>query len=260
MPWLHRRLGTPVLTFILNLFYGSRISDANCGLRGFRREAVLGLDLKCKGMEFASEMVIRAAQSGLRIAETPTDYFAAGSDRTPHLHAFRDGWRHLRFMLLLCPKWLFLIPGLVLFLVGLATTVLLLIRPVALFGYSMGLSAGVFAAALMFVGLQVALLGVFGAMFFSSQGLLKEDRVVRFLRRFFTLEKGLVLGVVTLLAGLAMGAATVGLLVESPHTPSYVNIAATRLSIVSTFVTLLGLQFIFFSFYLSLLDLNKTLE
>jgi hypothetical protein len=147
-----------------------------------------------------------------------------------------------------------------LFLVGLAATVLLIVKPVELFGYSMGLSAGVFAAALMFVGLQVALLGVFGAMFFDSQGMLKEDRVVRFLRRFFTLEKGLVLGGLTLLVGVATGAVTVGMLIHSPHTASYVNIGATRMSIVSIFVTLLGLQFIFFSFYLSLLDLNRTLD
>jgi hypothetical protein len=260
MPWAHRHLGTPVLTFVLNLFFKARISDANCGLRGFRREAILALGLKCRGMEFASEMVIRAAQGGLRIVETPVDYSAAGPGRVPHLHTFHDGWRHLRFMLLLCPKWLFLIPGLVLFLAGLATTVLLIVKPVVLFGFSMGLSAGVFAAALMFVGLQVALLGVFGAMFFSSQGMLKEDRVVRFLRRFFSLEKGLILGGLTLLGGVVLGAVTVGMLIHSPHTPSYVNIAATRLSIVSIFVTLLGLQFIFFSFYLSLLDLNRTLE
>ncbi len=120
MPWSHRWLGTPVLTFVLNRFFGARISDANCGLRGFRKEAIERLGLQADGMEFASEMVIRAAQRRLRIAETPIAYYASPPDRVPHLHSFRDGWRHLRFMLIWCPKYLFFIPGLMLLLGGLA--------------------------------------------------------------------------------------------------------------------------------------------
>src|SRR6266567_2936015 len=125
MPLHHRYLGNPVLTGILNLFFHAGISDAHCGMRAFTRAAYERLGLKTGGMEFASEMIIRASQQGLRIAEIPTDLHKDGRDRPPHLRSFRDGWRHLRFMLLMCPAWLFRVPSVCLAGVGLALMVLL---------------------------------------------------------------------------------------------------------------------------------------
>jgi len=259
MPWLHRYVGTPMLSRILSLFFGCRISDANCGMRGFARKAILDLNVRCSGMEFASEMIVKAAQGGLKISETPVSYRAAPRDRTAHLRTFRDGWRHLRFMLILCPRYLFLFPGLGLFLVGVVFTGLLLARPVTLFGVHLGLSVGIFAGALMFIGVQVALFGVFCAIFYSSAGLKKEDRLSRYFRLHFTLEGGLVLGAIVLVAGIVLGLVTIGLLAKIAGTPG-VNIPLTRLAAVSVFIALLGVQIIFFSFYLGVFNLNKTLE
>ena len=141
MPWSHRWIGTPVLTFLLNRFFAARISDANCGMRGFRKEAMEKLDLQADGMEFASEMVILAAQRRLRISETPIDYYPSPPGRVPHLHSLRDGWRHLRFMLIWCPKYLFFIPGLILLLGGLAMAAVSLLGNVVIFRVQLGLSS-----------------------------------------------------------------------------------------------------------------------
>src|SRR5712664_2876141 len=122
MPLLHRFLGNPVLTWVLNLFFGAGITDAHCGMRGFSRAAVRALSLRSPGMEFASEMVIRAAQQKLRIGEVPTSLKPDGRGRAPHLRTWRDGWRHLRFMLLFSPWWLFAVPGLLTMTLGLALT------------------------------------------------------------------------------------------------------------------------------------------
>jgi glycosyltransferase involved in cell wall biosynthesis len=260
MPWLHRHLGTPVLTGVMNLFYRARISDTNCGLRGFSRRAIEGLGLRCRGMEFASEMVILAAQEGLKIAETPISYRAPAIERKPHLRTFRDGWRHLRFMLMLSPTWLFIYPGLALMLSGGALTSLLWLRPVAVMGIPLGLSVTLFAGALVFIGLEVALSGVFGLVLYASGGQAQRTNwLTRFVVRSFSLERGLIVGVVILCAGLAMSLATTGVLVRV-SAPEVIDVGVTRLSIISTFVVLLGVQVIAFSFFLGLADLNKTLE
>src|SRR5437016_3754476 len=119
MPWLHRYVGNPVLTGILNLFFHSPIGDAHCGLRGFRKESYLRLGLQTSGMEFASEMVVKACLNRQKITEVPTVLHPDGRDRPPHLRSFRDGWRHLRFLLLMCPLWLYLIPSGFLLTIGL---------------------------------------------------------------------------------------------------------------------------------------------
>ena len=211
-------------------------------------------------MEFASEMVIKAAKNGLKISEMPIPYYPSRRDRIPHLHTFRDGWRHLRFMLVFCPKYLFLLPGLILFLGGAGLSAALMLKPVVLFGVPLGLSAGMFAGALMFIGLQVALLGVLGATFHSSAGLWKPDRLNRFLQRYFTLEKGLALGAATFALGVALGVITIVLLRRTVGVSPNVDISVTRMSTISIFIALLGMQLVFFSFSLSLFDLNKTLE
>jgi glycosyltransferase involved in cell wall biosynthesis len=260
MPWMHRHVGTPVLTALMNLFYRTGISDTNCGLRGFRRKAVEGLDLRCNGMEFASEMVIRASQEGLRIAETPIAYAAPSAARKPHLNTFRDGWRHLRFMLVLSPTWLFLYPGLAVFLAGFALMGLLMVRAVAVMGIPLGLSAVLFAGMLMFIGLQATLFGVFGVLLSGRDAHHAHTaRPARLFVRWFTVERGLLAGAIVACLGLVLGAITVRWLL-SVTTPSSIHAGVTRLSIVSTFVTLLGIQITSFSFFLGLADLDRTLE
>jgi len=119
MPWSHRYIGTPMISFLGRLFYHSKIGDFNCGLRGYYRQAILDLDLKCLGMEYASEMIVQANLNHLKIIEIPTTLKKDGRSKPSHLKSFQDGWRHLKFLLLYSPKWLFLIPGLVLMLIGL---------------------------------------------------------------------------------------------------------------------------------------------
>jgi glycosyltransferase involved in cell wall biosynthesis len=258
MPWSHRYVGTPVLTALMNLFYRTGISDTNCGLRGFRRATVEGLSLRCNGMEFASEMVIRASQEGLRIAETPIAYAAPTVERRPHLNTWSDGWRHLRFMLVFSPTWLFLYPGLLVFLAGLLLMGLLMTRPVAVLGIPLGLSVVLFAGMLMFTGLQATLFGVFGLLLYGREGH-RLAGVARFFARSFTVERGLVIGALVACLGFGLAGATVCWLL-SVATPSSIHAGVTRLSIVSTFITLLGIQITSFSFFLGLADLDKTLR
>lgn len=157
MPPLHRYLGNPVLSFLGRLFFKVPVRDFHCGLRGFEREAILSLGLSCKGMEFASEMVVKAALAGLRIAEVPTTLSPDGRDRAPHLRTWRDGWRHLRFLLLFSPRWLFLYPGLVLFLAALAQLMASAIVPSSMTSWPVGIHAMLFAAAALVLGYQTVL-------------------------------------------------------------------------------------------------------
>jgi len=261
MPWLHRWVGTPFLTTVMNIFFGSKISDTNCGMRAFTKRAVEKLNLKCNGMEFASEMVIKAAQKKLKIVETPIDYYATAPDRVPNLHTFRDGWRHLRFMLVLAPTYLFLVPGLLIFLLGLALSLVLFFKQNAsLFNIPLGLSTAMFANALLFMGLQIGLFGVYAIISNTAQGLMEADGFSRWINKYFNLELGLSVGGVILFIGLVVGGITISMLLEVSNEMASVNIPVTKLSIISVFTVLLGLQIIFSSFYISLFNLNKTLE
>jgi glycosyltransferase involved in cell wall biosynthesis len=261
MPWLHRWVGTPVLTAILNLFFGSKISDVNCGMRGFTRATITRLNLKCRGMEFASEMVVKAAQRRMNIKETPINYYPGLPGRTPNLHTFRDGWRHLRFMLMMGPKYLFMLPGALLFVFGLLFSGwLLLTERAMIFNIPLGLSTAIFANALALTGLQVVFFGVYAIIFNTSTGLQEEDSVSRWAKKYFNLEAWLLAGSVILFGGLISGAVTAGLLYQVSGHMSEISIPVTKLAIISIFLFLLGIQIVFSSFYLSLFNLNKTLE
>lgn len=157
MPPLHRYLGNPVLSFMGRLFFKSKIGDFHCGLRGFERQAIRQLELCCEGMEFASEMVVKASLSGLRVTEVPTILSPDGRDRPPHLRTWRDGWRHFRFLLLFTPRWLFLYPGVVLTLLSLAQLLLAHFQPVSLGRWPVGIHTQLFAAAGMVLGYQTML-------------------------------------------------------------------------------------------------------
>ncbi|MFH0983967.1 MAG: glycosyltransferase family 2 protein [Candidatus Omnitrophota bacterium] len=260
MPHLHRWFGTPVLTFILRLFFKAPISDVNCGMRGFRKDAVERLGLRCTGMEFASEMLIKASMEKLKIQETPIDLHAGPPDRKPHLRSFRDGWRHLRVMLALCPKYLFVYPGSILSLLGLLLLVAVHIPGFKVFGMSLGISSAAFSSALFFMGIQIALFGVYSIALNHANGILKEDRITRFFKTTFTLERGLVLGGIILAAGLVMGITTIGLIFTYAHNLSYVDIPLARLAILSIFVTMIGIQVVFSSFFISLVNIREMLK
>lgn len=260
MPWLHRWVGTPVLTCVLNRFFHAGISDANCGMRGFRKDAIESLGLKCDGMEFASEMVIQAARRNLRIRETPIAYYRSAPDRVPHLNSFRDGWRHLRFMLVWCPKYLFIVPGLLLFLAGILLTALSLASVVTIFRVRLGLSSAVFFSALTIVGAQVLMFGVYATMLNQEAEGIEVDRISRWFRRHFTLERGLIGGVLLFAIGLVLDFVAVAMLYQRYSEVPVIDVPITGLAVISVFLTLLGIQVIFTSFYMGLLDMGRTLK
>jgi glycosyltransferase involved in cell wall biosynthesis len=261
MPWLHRWVGTPVLTKVINLFFNVKISDVNCGMRGFRKESMEKLKLKCRGMEFASEMVAKAGQKKLNIKEIPISYHATPPGRTPSLRTFADGWRHLRFMLMFSPRYLFLLPGLIIFLFGLLFTTLLFWKEsIAIFNIPLGVSTAIFANACLLTGLQVMLFGVYAIILNSSQGLIERDRISDFFEKNFTLERGLVVGAVILGVGMVMGITTIVLIFKMAGDFSKIHVSLTKLAAVSIFIVLLGIQMIFSSFYISLFSTTKTLE
>jgi glycosyltransferase involved in cell wall biosynthesis len=204
MPFLHRYLGNPVLSLIGRLFFRARIRDFHCGLRGFRRDAVLGLDLQTSGMEFASEMVVRAALARLPIAEVPTTLAVDGRSRPPHLRTWRDGWRHLRFLLMFSPRWLFLYPGLALILFGVLGTAALFAGPL-MFTARLSLDdhSYLVATVAMLVGIQVAGFGVVARHFASAYGLLPRSRALVATMRVVTLERGLLGSLALLVFGIS---------------------------------------------------------
>jgi glycosyltransferase involved in cell wall biosynthesis len=203
MPLLHRYVGNPVLTGIGRLFFGGSCRDFHCGMRGFGRDAILASDLRTTGMEFASEMVVKALLHGLKVTEVPTTLSPDGRSRPPHLRSWRDGWRHLRFLLLYSPRWLFLYPGALLILVGLATGFWLLPGPRTIANTTLDVHTLLYAAAAVIVGFQSVLFAVFTKVFAISEGLLPADPRLEKLFRVLTLEVGLFVGSVLTLAGLA---------------------------------------------------------
>jgi len=255
MPALHRYLGNPVLTGIGRLFFGSPAGDFHCGLRGFSREAYERMQLQTTGMEFASEMVIAATLKRLRIAEVPIVLHKDGRSRPPHLRSWRDGWRHLRFMLLYSPNWLFLYPGLLLLGLGLLLGGRLAVGPLEVHGAVLDVHSLLVSGFLVILGYQAVTFSVFTRLFAAREGFLPEDRWGR-LTGVVGLERGLLAGatmsalglVLLVTAVLGWSSASFGQL--DPHVTMRQVIPAVVLSTV-------GLQTVFSSFLFSLLGLRK---
>jgi hypothetical protein len=203
MPFLHRYLGNPVLSLIGRMFFRSGIRDFHCGLRGLRRDAILGLDLRTSGMEFASEMVVRAALNRLAIAEVPTALAVDGRSRPPHLRTWSDGWRHLRFLLMFSPRWLFLYPGAALFVLGLVGTLVLLPGPL-MFTSQFGVDEHTFLVATIaiLVGVQVVGFGVIARHFAAANGLLPRSKSLDGLMARISLERGLLIALALMCSGI----------------------------------------------------------
>jgi glycosyltransferase involved in cell wall biosynthesis len=202
MPALHRYLGNPVLSFIGRLFFGSPVGDFHCGLRAFRRDRILNLGLQSGGMEFASEMVVRATLEGLKVVEVPTTLSPDGRSRRPHLRTWRDGWRHLRFLLMYSPRWLFFNPGLVLVALGLLVGIPVTIAPLRIGSVTLDVDSLLAAAACLIIGFQSVLFAVLTKIYATEEGFLPESSRLNRALKIATLERSLLVGVVLALCGI----------------------------------------------------------
>jgi glycosyltransferase involved in cell wall biosynthesis len=256
MPFLHRWVGNPFLSWLGRVFFGCPVGDFQCGLRGFRKEAIDGLHLRTLGMEFSTEMVVKATLFRLRIIEIPTTLSPDGRDRPPHLRTWRDGWRYLRFLLLYSPRWLFLYPGIVLFLLGGAIGGWLLPGPRTIGAVTFDYNTLLFAAMAILIGFQSVVFAVFTKTFAISEGLLPEDPRLTRLFRYITLEVGLVVGVLLMLGG--VGIWFFGLSYWHRHDFGPLNPDVTMRIVIPGLVALtLGVQTILSSFFVSVLGLSR---
>jgi glycosyltransferase involved in cell wall biosynthesis len=249
MPWLHRYIGNPILTGLLNLFFRTGVKDAHCGMRALRTDVLGRLDLRTTGMEFASEMVIRASKEKLRIAEFPIEYHPRGGESK--LSSFRDGWRHLRFLLVHSPTHLFVVPGMV--LAGLGTLIVVLVGGgLDFFGRSWGIHALIGGALLMVVGTQVLALGLcahaYGTYFMGER-----DPWFDRMRARFRLEHGLLLGGLFVLIGIVLG----GIIVGTWISHGFGSLADEHMAVVAATLIIVGIQIFFSSFLLSILGLRR---
>lgn len=248
MPFLHRYLGNPVLTGIGKLLFGSPCNDFHCGLRGFRKDAISSLELQTTGMEFASEMVVKATLHKMQITEVPTTLSPDGRSRPPHLNTWRDGWRHLRFLLMYSPRWLFFYPGIFLILAGLLATLSLLPSP--------KVHSLLYSSTAMTIGFQIVMFALFTKVFGISEGLLPEDRRLNRLFEYLNLETGLIAGCALLLMGTAASVYAFG--IWGQHDFGSLNPTETMPIVIPGVTCLaLGIQAIFSSFFLSILGLKR---
>lgn len=257
MPWTHRWIGNPVLSTLGRLFFLCPVTDFHCGLRAFSRHCYETLDLRTTGMEFASEMVIKATLKGLRIAELPITLYKDGRDRPPHLKSWRDGWRHLRFMLLYSPRWLFLVPGFTLLIGGALAGGVLLRGPVTILGIGFDTNTLLVASMAVLVGFKLIAFAVFSKIFAITEGLLPEDpHLLNRLFQWFRLETGLFLGIGVSLLGVALLSWGILYWYQNDFGPmSYPD--SLRLVIPGVLGLTLGIEIIFSSFFLSLLGLSR---
>ena len=255
MPALHRYLGNPVLSFIGRLFFGAPIGDFHCGLRGFDRDAVRALDLRTPGMEFASELVVKAALAGWRIAEVPTVLHPDGRGRPPHLRRWRDGWRHLRFLLLFSPRWLFLYPGVLLLALGATLTAVLYFTPLRVLGAGLDIHSMLYASAAALLGMQLCLFALFARVSAQNAGLLPRQPALERLLSTLTLERGLLFGLAVLVAGLVWSGLAVWEWRAAGFGPLDPRVVM-RDTIPATALMVSGMELMLASFLLSVLRLK----
>ena len=256
MPPLHKYLGNPVLTWVGQLFFSSPAGDFHCGLRGFRRDSILKLELQTTGMEFASEMVVKASLYKLRITEVPTVLSPDGRSRPPHLRTWRDGWRHLRFLLLYSPRWLFLYPGSALMIWGLIVSIWLLPGTQNIGGINFDVHTLLYSSIAIIVGFQAVTFAFFTKVFAISEKLLPEDPKLNKIFRYVTLETGLIVGVTLILIGII--GSFLSLTIWSGTAFGSLDSSKTlRLVIPSLTCLTVGLQMVLSSFFLSVLSLKR---
>jgi glycosyltransferase involved in cell wall biosynthesis len=256
MPFLHRFLGNPVLSWLGRLFFGCPVGDFQCGLRGFRKDSIDRLELQTTGMEFSTEMVVKATLFNLRIIEIPTTLSPDGRDRPPHLRTWRDGWRYLRFLLLYSPRWLFLYPGAFLLLLGAAISVWLLPGPRTIGRVTFDYHTLLFGAMAILIGFQSLNFAVFTKAFAVTEHLVPEDPRLTRAFRYVRLEAGLIVGMLLILAG---GTTWIfGLSYWRSHHFGALDPEKTLRIVIPGFVSLtLGVQIVLSSFFISVLGMGR---
>ncbi len=253
MPWHHRYIGNPVLSFIGKLFFKTPANDFHCGIRAFTKEAIERMKLQTSGMELASEIVIKASILGMKVCEVPTRLFPDGRDRPPHLRSFRDGWRHLRFLMLYSPAWLFLYPGLLLLVAGGLLALLLFFGPVNLGFRYIDFHTFIAAGSLFYLGLNMVSFAVITRVYAYQSGLLPNTPRLFRLFRYINLEKGLVAGSALIVTGLAL---LIWALVLSDNFAQIGFDASVRLVFGGALALVSGAQVVFSSFVLSMLGME----
>jgi len=256
MPPLHRYLGNPVLSSIGRIFFRIPVRDFHCGLRAFRRDPILALNLRTTGMEFASEMVVKSSLAGLRITEVPTTLSPDGRSRAPHLRSWRDGWRHLRFLLLFSPRWLFLIPGVVTFFIGVLLSLWLIPGPQTVGRWTFDVDTLTYALGLVLIGAHISVFAVSARVFGTQEGFLPPNPKFERIFNYINLEVGLIFGGALLLVGLVI----LGYAIHIWHGAGFGDLSPQRmlrLTLPSATCFMLGVEAIFGSFFLSLLGMNR---
>jgi glycosyltransferase involved in cell wall biosynthesis len=255
MPWKNRWIGNPILSFIGRLFFKCPAHDFHCGLRGFTKAAFWKMDLQTTGMEFASEMVIKSTFKQLKIAEVPITLHKDGRSRPPHLKPWRDGWRHLRFMLLFSPRWLFLAPGIFMSAVGILFAAALSLGNIKIGGVAFDVGTLVVACMTVIIGFQLVAFAFFTKVFAIAEGLLPDDAKFSRAFKFFNLEKGITLGLAVLLAGIILSLRAVWIWKQAAFGELSPEENLRRLIPAATLIVL-GIQSVFSSFFMSALGLK----
>lgn len=256
MPFLHKYLGNPVLSFIGRLFFKSKIGDFHCGLRGFSKEAYYKMELKTTGMEFASEMIVKSSLKDLKITEVNTILSPDGRSRPPHLNTWRDGWRHLRFLVLYSPNWLFLIPGLLLFIFGIITSSFLLFGTVSIGSVNFGVHTLLFTSGFILIGFQFILFYGLTKVFTVENELLPKSNKYDKLFKLINLEKGLIVGAILVIIGIILSFSAY-FDWQAINFGDIENTSTLRSVIPAITLMLLGVQVILFSLFFSILGLKK---
>lgn len=255
MPPLHKYLGNPILSGLGKLFFHSPVNDFHSGLRAFRKSSIQKLNLKTPGMEFASEMVVKATIFGLKITEVPITLYADGRSRKPHLRSWRDGWRHLKFLLLFSPQWLFLYPGLLLTTIGILGLSLIFFNDIEIFGVVLSVNTMVYFSSFLILGLNTISLGLYTNIYGINEGLLPQSM---FIKKFIgnnILEKGVLFGSIIALLGI-FGSLYAILLWQRTGFGEISSTAVIRLVIGSTSLLLSGIQIFFTFFFIGVLQIK----
>lgn len=255
MPPLHRYIGNPVLSGLGRLFYRSKIGDFHCGLRGYNRESIIGLDLKTTGMEYASEMVVKSTLNNLKITEVPTILSPDGRSRAPYLRSWSDGWRHLKFLLVYSPRWLFFYPGIFLFLLGVVCTIILTMGTVRINDVSFDTTTLLYSSMAMISGLQIVFFALFTKVYASKAKLLPEDKKFEKKLEKFTLERGIIIGAGLILIGIIATIIAV-LYWKNREFGNLMPSHIMRITIPAVTLFVIGLQISFSSFFLYILNIK----
>lgn len=254
MPFLHRYLGTPVLTFILNLLFKTKITDCNCGMRCLTKEAYQKMQMHSSGMEFASEMLIKAGLIKLKIKEIPITLYKDKRSKAPHLNTWRDGWRHLKFLFLYSPTYLFLIPGSIMMIIGLIIMLALIGGPLQIGETIFDYHSTILGSLFFILGYQTVNTGLQAKAYIQTQKFRIEDKFFKKIKKIFTLERGILLGVILFLAGFTIDFSILIKWINS----NYQNLNEASLVTFASTLMITGLQTIFSSFFLSFVEVRST--